>query len=474
MKGYEFDKPENNVKTPCSKNVSTNDNYAAAGGQNFDPAENNHLLNNHQFNYNSNFQHPRKFPQNFSNNNDYDNFNAVPNQLPFNPNNQNFVNPPFPTLNSVPHQTIKSNYGPQNNQIPVGSQNLNSQSHFPGFSNFQNLNSHPSGYDLYQNDPQFFNNNRIPAFNKINLKFSGSGQSLHSFLEKVEEFSLSHRISKEHLLNFAHEFFEGDALIWYRSVRGCIFGWNDLIYRLRLDFLPIDYEVALWDEVRARTQGNTERPLIYIAIMENLFKRFINPVDEINQLRLIMRNLLPYYQQQLVLRQPCSISELKNLCRILEDTRIRSELFQGPPQCNASTLEPELAYISNTCLVKGGYNHFNRHQNLGNKVNKVHTNEINIRSIPESLLSPNADNSVNSSNLEDHTNVNPNVDALNLASTKCWNCNEMGHTYHNCKLKRDVFCFGCGKKNIIRPKCIVCKSKNATQATLESEGVVTK
>ncbi|CAG9763611.1 unnamed protein product [Ceutorhynchus assimilis] len=464
LKGYNFDRshkdqamPQN---LPNSKNL-LND----ANGQNFVQTE---------FNKPINSQYPFSVP--IDNNT---NFNSVPNLVNFNsdPNSfqdfQNYVNPQF----QVPYQSG------QNNQFfrPPNFQGFNYQSQFPEqfpqhryvqpsrFPNFHSSNLQSQYPNFAQHSSHYFNNSRIPAFDRINLKFGGKGQSLHSFLEKVEEFSLSHRISREHLLNFAHEFFEGDALIWYRSIRSQIFTWNDLIYRLRLDFLPVDFEVAFWDEVRARTQGSNERPLIYIGIMENLFKRFINPVDEGTQLRLIMRNLLPYYQQQLVLRQPILLLELKSLCRILEDTKLRSESFQGPPLCNTSTLEPELAYRRDI----SDNNHHVKFQH-SNKP-KFGTNEINISQ--PSVSSESQDDLVNfeaQDNCLKIDNQNSKVEVLNLASTKCWNCDQMGHAFPSCKLKRNVFCFSCGKKNITKPKCPNCKSKNGDQAISNSVEVATK
>jgi hypothetical protein len=217
---------------------------------------------------------------------------------------------------------------------------------------------------------------------------------------------------------------------------------------LRLDFLPIDYELALWDEIRSRTQGSTERPLIFIAIMENLFKRCINPVAEFVLLKLIIRNLLPYYQQQLSLRQPMSILELKTLCRMIEDTKIRSEKFQSPPLCNANTLEPELAFKkpflkyaqkTNISLLDST----NEHSNNGLQRNHSYQNNL----VQDKL------NSINS-------------------KIRCYNCDEFGHTYQKCTKKKNIFCYTCGKKNVIKPKCSDCQSKNPqTTAQVSAESV---
>ena len=39
---------------------------------------------------------------------------------------------------------------------------------------------------------------------------------------------------------------------------------------------------------------------------------------------------------------------------------------------------------------------------------------------------------------------------------KCWNCHELGHGYTICKQPKTRFCFGCGKKGVIKPECPNC------------------
>lgn len=287
-------------------------------------------------------------------------------------------------------------------------------------------------------------NQNIIQISRSNLKYSGRNQSLHGFLEKVEEFCLARNISKSSLLNFAHELFEGEALIWFRSHRDNIISWNDLINKLRLDFLPCDYEADLWDEVRARTQGNNERSLIYIAVMENLFQRFVHPVEESVKLRLIIRNLQPYFQGQLALSMPRTLLELKNLCRILEDVKTRTSRFHEPPPFSSNTLEPELAY-----------------RRFSNTKTKANINEI-------SQFITETDSET------DNQCRNREVTAMNNATVfkaaMCWNCGDPNHVFRRCTKPRTLFCYGCGKKNVTRPKCPTCNSKNANVAGLMSAG----
>lgn len=45
---------------------------------------------------------------------------------------------------------------------------------------------------------------------------------------------------------------------------------------------------------------------------------------------------------------------------------------------------------------------------------------------------------------------------------KCWNSQEVGHSYQNCLAERKISCYGCAKANIYKPNGSNCnKSKNA-------------
>lgn len=390
------------------------------------------------------------------------------------PNNQNLTHPPIQVT------SMQNNYTNTNRSLP-GYISANQGLANASSSNF---NRHQMVHNPYEH------NYRFPP--RLNLKFNGKGQSLHSFLEKVDEFCLAHKINKNTVLNFAHEIFEGDALIWYRAVRNQIQSWDELVRMLCLDFLPFDFDIALWDEIRARTQGLQERPLIYIAIMENLFKRFISPVHESVQLKLIITNLLPYYQQQLALSKPHNLNELKNICRILENTKIRSEKFQPPPPCSSTTLEPELAYRKP--FLRSHYQNKNPqvneiiapnnnitlidNDNFQNpRLSTISNSVMNTNILPANQTSPIQveflqNSAVNSNVSQTRTNLNSEIgaqiEAIRSNTSKCWNCEQVGHSFRECKQKRKLFCYGCGLKNVRKPQCNNCSTKNGGIAAFQS------
>lgn len=50
-----------------------------------------------------------------------------------------------------------------------------------------------------------------------------------------------------------------------------------------------------------------------------------------------------------------------------------------------------------------------------------------------------------------HNRERKEIDTKNF---KCWNCGEIGHSFHDCQSeKRSLFCFRCGEKNVTSPQC---------------------
>ncbi|KAK9678909.1 Retrotransposon gag protein [Popillia japonica] len=190
-------------------------------------------------------------------------------------------------------------------------------------------------------------NRTVPVW-KWNLKFSGTRNSLSvgAFLQRVDELSSARRIDEQQLFALALDLFEGNALKWYRGIRQTVHSWNDLVKKLKEDFLPADYEDKLLDEVRRRSQAPDETISVYLAIMSEFFSRFSAPLPETLQLRILMSNIAPFYQSHLGLMEVTSIEQLKNLCQKLEARRSSIATFTAPVKPDKHCLEPELAYLS--------------------------------------------------------------------------------------------------------------------------------
>lgn len=247
------------------------------------------------------------------------------------------------------------------------------------------------------------------------LQYDGVS-SVNSFLERVEELRISRGVTKERLLRSAPELFTKDALLWFRM--GTFTSWDDLVQKLRYAFQPHDYEYALWEEIRRRTQGAQERVINYIAIMENLFKKLASPPSEEQRVELIRRNMLPYIQTGLSLRNLGSINELCSLAKAIESTESRIRQYCPPPTNPKLLIEPDLVYKKPT--------------------NSIFANPVQIHASSE--------------------NVDVAVAEVPIKSN-CWNCGDSGHKFRKCSKTKNIFCFKCGLRDVTLKNCSRC-SKN--------------
>jgi hypothetical protein len=71
-----------------------------------------------------------------------------------------------------------------------------------------------------------------------------------------------------------------------------------------------DYNDRLFDKIRQRTQGSDETIGLYLAVMDSLFDRLTIKVAEPVRLKIILRNLSPFYQSQIGVHPVRSRDEL--------------------------------------------------------------------------------------------------------------------------------------------------------------------
>lgn len=270
------------------------------------------------------------------------------------------------------------------------------------------------------------------------IHFDGQSGSLNSFLERTQELQLSRNISKNQLFLSAIELFKGDALIWFRAIKNSVYNWEELVEKLKSDFLPSDFNERLWDEVTSRTQGSQERIAVYFAVMENLFNRLTSSVSESTKLKIIRRNLQPYFLDRITFQQFGTIVELKAACKILEDSKHRVDKFKEPPKPSSDTLEPELAYKP-----------LEKKSPPANKFRSPRFRSDLCELAEPQLNAPRSSNN----------------------SFVCWNCHEVGHVNRQCTKPKTIFCYRCGLSNVTTNSCRRCP-KNLGAGTRGSAGTV--
>lgn len=248
-------------------------------------------------------------------------------------------------------------------------------------------------------EQQFNGVKSVPVYKWGITKFSGRG-CLVTFLELVESLRVSRGCSTEELFASAGDLLEGHAWTWWHNhhVNRRFVTWEALVIGLKNTFLQDNYDRSLMDEIRSRKQGIREPVSIYISSMEALHLRLTKKPEESEMVENIRGNLLPDYTKLLALQDVSSISQLTSLCR-----RIESTLRVTPPS------------------------RANHQPPLGRPFT--------------------------------HSYQQQNSSAISTSIT-CWNCGVSGHSYPFCSRRRNLFCYGCGKKGFLKAKCPNCSKKD--------------
>lgn len=252
-------------------------------------------------------------------------------------------------------------------------------------------------------------NRKLVPISTWGIKFSGRRNlSVNAFIERVEEIKEARNARDVDLWRYAIDFFEDDALIWYRANKDRVCDWEELVFLLKRTFQSPYYQEELLEEIKARTQGKDESAVIYIFVIQNMFNRLPNKMTENEKIQIIIRNLQPYFQRAVCRDTFSSIDDLVNILQLLERTKRNCDTFQEP-QSHRFKLEPDLAYKPSTSII---------------------THEIQ------------------------ETAVVAEITDKKTVGSRCWNCRETGHLFRACTAtKQRQFCYKCGRFGVTSKNC---------------------
>ncbi|XP_059221257.1 uncharacterized protein LOC131995948 [Stomoxys calcitrans] len=342
------------------------------------------------------------------------------------------------TSNNIPNLNRDPRNVPNTNAYYPSGNCVNMPSNFP---NHRPPNPPNMGGSDYPRDPRDFQFPRAAQFsspnasgsfssmnrdadkitsivNNWNLKFDGSstGLSIDEFLYRIrtltretfnDDFSVICRNLNTLLTGKAREWY------WRYHKQVPAITWEGFCQAIRSQYKDMKSSFDLREEMRIRKQKPGESYDAFFDALSIIADKLSNPMSEDEFIEIIARNLRPDIRQDLLYVPIRSLSHLRKLVQMrenfLSDEYVRRTLSQ-------------------------------RSQNLN---------------FPPRRQLAELDQGVSNDTESDYT-----IDAVQRSeSIRCWNCDNIGHTWQDCLEDRTIFCYGCGAKNVYKPQCARCLSR---------------
>ena len=178
---------------------------------------------------------------------------------------------------------------------------------------------------------------------KWNIKF-GPKDSVFTFLERIVELKAAYNIRDEDMLKFIPEVLKESVLLWYRNNASSWSTWEEFIVSFKEQYLPLDVDDALLDEIRLRTQGADEYVTDYVTSVQTLMRRLNIPLQTSQQTRMLIKNLRPDVRLFIKEAEVTSVQNLVMLGKEFERLSLETQRYKPPPKPSHSFCK-ETAYV---------------------------------------------------------------------------------------------------------------------------------
>lgn len=224
----------------------------------------------------------------------------------------------------------------------------------------------------------------------------------------------------ELLIQFANLLFTGSALSFYWRIHRSVemLTWSCLCRRLKERYQDQRSDLEIKSFMRRRRQRPNESFDEFLDAILAIADSLREPMGDVDIVAEVRHNLNEELKHELLHIDTPDLASLRKECHRHE------EFFRGSRVKNTSRVNVAKKFVSTL--------------------------------VQEETVNADDDASVNS----DELCVIKSSEKL-----KCWNCEELGHRYHDCLKSRRIFCYGCGAIDTYKPNCSKCNppSENLPQ-----------
>lgn len=268
------------------------------------------------------------------------------------------------------------------------------------------------------------------------VRFSGDRKDppVEDVLFRLEHLARSNQIRRDDLVDGLHNVLTGEAgeWFWHYLRKHETPGWERVKRALTQRFVTRGSDDEIRSMMALRVQRRGEKFDDFCREVERLSFQLRTPIREHKLLELLMRNAEEQMRQVLCLHEIDTIEQMRSTCQRYERLwSSRDRLHRT--QRNVDEIEElaeEFGRVVNTMPMQ------RRPPSSGGAETTYQDYDDQEWNEQESIAALQPDRA---------------------AEMICWNCDEKGHTYAECEVAtRNVFCYGCGAKNIYMPTCPRC------------------
>lgn len=169
------------------------------------------------------------------------------------------------------------------------------------------------------------------------------GEDPQEFLERLADCCMSFELSEEEIFRALPLIFRGAAIRWWRVTKQSLSDYGEFLHAFRLRFCPGDRQAGLWEDIRARTQGEQEPIAEYVTSLRGLFE-LVDPCPPMKtQLDTVYAQMNPRFAQFMQRHAFHSYEELLEQGS-LTTTKLRCISNYRPPPAPGTFNNPAFAY----------------------------------------------------------------------------------------------------------------------------------
>lgn len=317
---------------------------------------------------------------------------------------------------------------------------------------------------------------RVPI-NKWNLYFTANQKSdipeekdVRAFLKRLEVFRTAEGMSEQDVYQRFTYLLKGTALDWYTRNISNFRNWLELKAGLEKQYTNRLNKFVAAAQLASKRQEKGQSASDYIASIIRDFDT-MEITDEEEKISIIQNGLLPGLRGRAMSRDWNSVQELEIWLRKAE---IADKLYYQ--EANKNDTNKKFFVKRSTMAMSGqatGGDNVNEVIYEEVSENDVECNdEINRVSSCNVLFSKRetAPNKKVQTNVS--TNKNLNTKETRYGKLTCFNCFSNQHLFRDCdKPIHKMFCFRCGKENVLAPNCD-CKAKKEGSKNISAVSLV--